>query len=269
MFSDDMESLSALSIELKSYLGITLNCIDLIETKITDNKNDLNENDLCELIDVAKTNVYRTLCVANNFIDADRLMKDKYSLNILTHDLTETIKRNLDTVERYVKTRGASLEFVCNVPDIFLVDTDESIIDRILLNLISNSIKYLPNENGRIIVKLELEGSIVKISVCDNGKGISKSFLPHVFDCYYTNENLRNTGVTTTRMGMYVSKMLANLLDGDISVESEPFMNTTFTLSMRKKQNTLNTVEFRSDSKDLYYKNYMQTVKCIFASLNF
>ncbi len=268
MIYDESGSLSALSHEIKTYIGISLSCIGLIEEKIAKVDNEQLQTDLNDLIDVAKTNTYKTLCIANNFIDADRLLKDKYSLNLLTHNLTDIINKNLKAVESYIKVRGAKLEFICNVPDVFLVCIDENIIDRILLNLLSNSIKNLPIENGRIVVLLEMENGIINISVRDNGKGITKSELPFVFDCHYSDESLHNANDNLTRMGLHVCKMLANLLDGDITVESQPFMSTNFTLHIPKKQIVLpNVAELRSENKEIYNEQHRHIVKCIFAGL--
>lgn len=107
------------------------------------------------------------------------------------------------------------------------IHTDRNKLESILENLISNAIKYTP-EGGEVAVSYSIDNGKLELIVADTGVGIQAVALPHIFDRYYRiAPDNRGTGI-----GLFLVKHYVNLLEGDISVISEPGNGTTFRLSL-------------------------------------
>lgn len=109
--------------------------------------------------------------------------------------------------------------FVINVPDgMRQVQADPDKLHQVLLNLVVNAIKYSP-DGGPIIVSVEEADEVIRFSVSDEGVGIAKEHIPHVFERFYRAAKPRG-GVAGTGLGLYVSKSLVEEMGGRIWAES-------------------------------------------------
>lgn len=112
---------------------------------------------------------------------------------------------------------------------------DKVKIKEIVLNLVSNAYKYTP-EGGRIVLRQrdypsDREGYVfVETIVSDNGVGMSKEYLPHLYEDFSREKNATEEGIQGTGLGMPIVKRLVDLMDGTISVDSELGKGTTFTI---------------------------------------
>lgn len=111
-----------------------------------------------------------------------------------------------------------------------LVPLDPVIVHEILINLLTNAVKYTP-ENGAIHVELALVGDRFVTSITDTGCGISQDDHDHVFSRFYRGENIRSEH-EGSGMGLYLVKSLCELSGCQISFESEPGHGTTFRFSV-------------------------------------
>ena len=114
---------------------------------------------------------------------------------------------------------------------------DKVKVQKILLNILSNAVKYTPN-GGKISLSVqekirEDEGlSDFTFVVKDNGIGISKEFLPYIFNSFSRERNATISGVSGTGLGMTITKRLVDAMGGKIEVESQQNMGTTVTVSI-------------------------------------
>lgn len=106
-------------------------------------------------------------------------------------------------------------------------------VDRILNNLISNAVRY-GGDGNYIGLALRENGEFVYIDIMDKGNGIEKAFARNVFDRLYTLEDSRNREIQGNGLGLTIAKSLALRLGGDILLESEPHVKTTFTVKLKK-----------------------------------
>ena len=150
------------------------------------------------------------------------LMKLEETLDIL---LDGEISRKQLTVNRNVNIRHAN------------VYCDALKIREIIMNLLSNAVKYT-SEGGKIVLDIEekpsaLDGFMtLQIRVSDNGIGISKEYIPHIFDAFTRERSSSESGIIGTGLGLHIVKSFVDLMNGDISVESESGKGTCFTVEI-------------------------------------
>ena len=108
-------------------------------------------------------------------------------------------------------------------PDVIL-DIDESRIELVLTNLISNAIKYTPS-NGKIQINMQSDGEIAQIKISDSGVGLSSEEIKDLFKKFSTIESpLKkdlNMDLGSTGLGLFISKEIIKLHQGEIWAESE------------------------------------------------
>ena len=150
------------------------------------------------------------------------LMKLEETLDIL---LDREISRKQLTVNRNVNIRHAN------------VYCDALKIREIIMNLLSNAVKYTL-EGGKIVLDIEEKPSArdgfmtLQIRVSDNGIGISKEYIPHIFDAFTRERSSSESGIIGTGLGLHIVKSFVDLMNGDISVESESGKGTCFTVEI-------------------------------------
>ena len=113
-------------------------------------------------------------------------------------------------------------------------------VKRILLNIVGNAIKYNKN-NGRVYItlvesKADDETMLVEFKCEDTGIGISKRFLPHVFDAFAQDSDVARSSYEGTGLGMPIAKSLVDKMGGTLEVESEKGIGTTFTMRIPFKK---------------------------------
>lgn len=111
----------------------------------------------------------------------------------------------------------------------FLLDTDMT--ERIINNLLSNAFKFTP-ANGKIVLKVVSNKDYVQVSVSDNGRGISKQDLPHIFERFFQTKDAKRAASGGTGIGLALSKELAETMGGQLIVQSEVDMGSTFSLTL-------------------------------------
>jgi signal transduction histidine kinase len=172
-------------------------------------------------------------------ISSDRLdstLKNLSDILTLTTDEIEKvqivlypeIQKTLDIVRSEVL--GETFEFRIDIPHRLQIMAVPSYLDSILLNLISNSIKYRnPDITCEIEIQAWSEGGLTHVSIRDNGLGIPLERVgKHVFGLYKTfhrNANARG-------LGLFMTKIQIDSMGGRISVESKPMKGSTFTFSL-------------------------------------
>jgi len=100
------------------------------------------------------------------------------------------------------------------------VKTDKSKLKQILVNLISNAIKFTDEINGKIAIGIERKGQMIHISIRDNGLGIEAADLAHIFDRFYQVKRDIATKTKGSGLGLSISRSLAEMLGGGIEVKS-------------------------------------------------
>jgi len=175
-------------------------------------------------VDAIKKNCFKALKLVTDVSDSSKL-RDGYLLPAFANTNIVDLVRNLteSTLSLMVK-KNLTLNFVCDFEE-KLMATDKTLIERVLLNLLSNSVKST-NVGGKIEVKLRDLGDRVEISVEDNGHGIKSENVEHIFERYHTTDRLRGRGI-----GLSIVREIVEVLGGEIGVKSKVGKGTKMTIA--------------------------------------
>lgn len=197
-------------------------------------KEELSE-DLRKRIRGVYRNAHRILSTVNQFLDLKKVDYGRKSLKCIKTNLSEFIREIVDMFQPQAIDKGIDLSLIseCDWVNVWI---DRSVIDRIMVNLISNAIKYTP-ANGTIKVVLGMSndnniGECIKISVSDNGIGLDSNFPNDLFDRYVRLENGTEYSEDGFGIGLDICRRYVMLHHGEIYGENRKngVKGSTFTV---------------------------------------
>jgi PAS domain S-box-containing protein len=151
-----------------------------------------------------------------DLLDISQILRGKMSLEETRVDLAQVIAAALETVRLSAESKSIQIEIISSP---CAVVGDAGRLQQVIWNLLSNAVKFTP-EGGKITVTLAAVGRSARICVADTGKGISRDFLPYVF------EHFRQEDYSTTRqfgglgLGLAIVRQLTEMHGGTVAVES-------------------------------------------------
>ena len=227
------EFLATLSHELRTPLNSILGWARLLRTKKFD------ENTTVRALDTIERNASLQAQLIEDILDVSRIIRGKLRLNLRPVNLVSVIESAIDTVRPTAEAKAIQLEFIIEISKLadcssssVVVSGDPARLQQVVWNLLTNGIKFTP-KGGKVEVRLDRADSYAQIRVLDTGIGISKDFLPYVFDRF------RQADATTTRshgglgLGLAIVRHLVDLHGGTIDVNSEgENQGTSFTVNL-------------------------------------
>ncbi len=162
-------------------------------------------------------------------IDTNRIPYNfaRIGINDFFEDVSEEIKTDLESA-------GIQFDYRTMVDDQVCIIADPEQLHRVIGNIISNSVKYLGRENGEIDISLLDVGDFVEVRIKDNGRGIRREDLPHIFDRFYRADDSRNSGTGGSGIGLSIVKKIIEDHGGKIWAESIQGQGTTMHFVLRK-----------------------------------
>ncbi len=218
--------LSIASHELRTPLTSIKGSLSLLKTGIVGKLNDSAAN----LVNIAETETDRLIRLINDLLDLAKIDAHRLPLTKKWCSVHEVIRTSLDGIQGLAKTAGIRL--VQNeIPDVE-AHIDKDRIQQVLMNLISNAIKYSPR-NGFIHIdgKIDLNRQLI-LSVTDQGKGIAPEDQELIFQKFRQVTNSENPLVKGTGLGLAIAKALVEEHQGMIGVQSVPHQGSTFYFSL-------------------------------------
>jgi signal transduction histidine kinase len=173
----------------------------------------------------------RMLRLVNDLLNVSRLETSRLKISPQPIQMEELIANVIDETLPLAISRNCQIKFVRPPQYLEKISLDVSLMRQVLINLISNAIKYSKEggEKNIVEVKLETKPPHLIISVIDQGVGIPANQQAHIFDKFYRVENAKIEG---SGLGLYIAKMIVELSGGTIWFESEESRGTTFCVSL-------------------------------------
>jgi signal transduction histidine kinase len=185
-----------------------------------------------DYLEIVKEEVMRLNRLVNELLDLARM--EAGEIHIVTKDfnINELIRRCIIKLESLIMEKN--LEIVANFEeeDVF-VRADIDAIERVILNLIHNAVKFTPEE-GIICLSTSIQKDNVLISVADNGIGMEKEELDMIWDRFYKSDKSRSRDKLGTGLGLAIVKNLINEHGQDVWAESEAGRGTTFYFTLKR-----------------------------------
>jgi PAS domain S-box-containing protein len=200
------ELLVNISHELKIPLNVISSTAQLLDMYYKSDSLENKKDTFIKYINSIKVNSYRLSKLINNIVDTSKIEAGFFELNLSNNNIVEIVEEIVMSVTNFTEIKGLNI--------IFDTDTEEKIIacdpekmERIVLNLISNAIKF-SNEGGEIFVNIKDLNEWIEISVKDNGVGIEKNNLDMIFDRYKQVDKSLSRNAEGTGIGLSLVKSI-------------------------------------------------------------
>lgn len=170
--------------------------------------------------------------LVNDMMDLSKIESGEEQLNITKFNLTEVIE-NIVNGFRIMHQASDTCEFKTSMPKEVLVMADKTKIEQVLYNLLINAVNHT-DDTKKIEVKVSAFGKRVKIQVIDNGEGIAKEDLPHIWTRYYKVDKTFKRSTKGTGLGLSIVKNILDKHRSNYGVQSELGKGSNFWFDLEK-----------------------------------
>jgi len=207
--------------DLKSPMSTVVSFTDLLE-QTYDN---LSKKEVLEYISITKKSALNTIELLENLIEWAKAQTRITIAKPTETNISDLINDNLIHIRNIIIAKNIDLEINCDKN--LTAVLDKNMTASIIRNLLTNAVKFT-NENGEINIRVQKDNSSILITVSDNGVGMSEEKLDSLFQIEYAKSSLGTNKEKGTGIGLILCKELANKQGGDIWVESELGVGSTF-----------------------------------------
>ncbi len=242
------EFLATVSHELRTPLTAILGWSRLLES------GSLDDRVAKQALETIWRNAKAQAQIIDDILDVSRIVTGNLYIDLSPLELAPVVENAINVVRPTADAKGIKIDAVLDtVPAV--VSGDANRLQQVIWNLLSNAVKFT-NKGGLVGLKLSQIGSAVEISVTDTGQGISRDFLPYVFDRF------RQADSTTTRqhgglgLGLAIARHLVEIHGGSIQAESPgEGQGATFTIRLPLIDSAVSIAEFEESGKHLLARN--------------
>jgi signal transduction histidine kinase len=229
---------SVVSHELRTPLTCIKSSVDMLQNTLDRDIPEVKR----ELLDTIGHHTGRLEDLVEDLLDATRLEAGQLTLSPQLTDLRRVVERTVSAFAPLVKNKGQVFEL--HLPEVLdPVQLDRRRIEQVLTNLISNAHRFAA-KGGHIGVSLTSENDHLRLTVSDDGPGISRDEQDRIFDKFYVVTDGR--GLAGVGLGLYIARQLVELHQGRIWVESEPGKGSSFHFTIPKVQTDASSVTHHS-----------------------
>ena len=227
--------LNNMSHDIRTPMNVILGYAQLME-------NELNGKDIPEVLEhleKLQQSGNLLLSIINNVLDMARIESGRMEIDENYCRIEDVWKSLFAVFDEKARKKNISLHYTMNVEHEHVL-TDVTKVKEILVNILSNAIKYTP-AGGSVMVyvdELPCDESgymIVRIRISDTGIGMSQDYLTKIFDAFTREQNTTKSKIAGTGLGMSIVKNYVDLLGGTIDVESELGKGSTFTVTLKHR----------------------------------
>jgi len=219
------EFVSTVSHELRTPLTAIKGSLELISLGTV---GDLDQ-EIAPIMDVAIRNTLRLSCLINDLLDIDKLASGKLELNLKEQRLMPIIDDAIALNSRFAEEYKVHLELVEGYD--CWVNVDSQRLQQILANFLSNAAKFSPL-NSQVDITVSAIGEMVRVSVKDNGPGISDDFKSKLFTRFSQGDGSDSRKSSGTGLGLAISKELATAMNAKVGCISKIKHGSTFYIDL-------------------------------------
>ena len=219
-----------ISHELKTPLNVIFSTTQLLELYLKNNAFINDPNKIYRNVQVMRQNCYRLSKLIANIVDLSKIKSGFFELNLYNINIVNLVEEIVQSIAEYVQEKGINIIFDTDVEEkIIACDPDK--IERIILNLVSNAIKFSePGENIFVVIADKVE--YVEITVKDNGIGIDENHLGEIFERFHQEMDSLYRNAEGSGLGLSLVKSIVELQGGKISVQSKKGEGSTFKIEL-------------------------------------
>ena len=238
------EFFANISHELRTPLNIILGTIQINGMAVKDEERPINREKIINNLNIEKQNCFRLLRLINNLVDSTKLDSGLLEMNMVDCNIVNIVEEITLSVADYINNNDLTLIFDTDIEE-KIVACDLDVIERIMLNLLSNSIKFTA-AGGSIFVNIFDGEEYITISIQDTGIGIPEDKLNLIFDRFRQVDKSFTRDYEGSGIGLSLVKLLVEMQGGTISVESRYGVGTKFIIKFPVK-----TLENNSYYRDI------------------
>ncbi|MCB2293568.1 CHASE3 domain-containing protein [Clostridium algoriphilum] len=236
------EYIANISHEFKTPLNVILAAAQLLDVYCDGGLLDEKKNLTVKHIDSIKRNSYRLSKLINNIVDLSKIEAGFFKLNLSNNNIVEVVEDMVMSVTDFTESKGLHIIFDTDIEE-KIIACDPEKIDKIVLNLISNAIKF-SNKGDEIFVDVKDEIEYVEVSVQDTGIGIEHKYLDTIFDKFNQVDKSLSRNAEGTGVGLSLVKSIIEMAGGSINVESEIGIGSKFTVKFPSKKVLQENIQF-------------------------
>ena len=216
------EFLANMSHEIRTPLTSILGYTDLAI-------NDLKSEDVEQYLETIKHNGHSLLVIINDILDLSKIEAGKFTIDPIPFSLHALLNGVCDLmkVRETEKNNKLMMNLSDDLPDLIICDPIR--VRQVLINLVGNALKF--TENGTVTVNPTLKDGQIFIDIIDTGIGMTKEQSESVFGSFNQADNSTSRKFGGTGLGLTISQRLAQILGGNITIQSEPEVGSTFTFT--------------------------------------
>ena len=225
---DDFVSMA--SHELKSPITILRGYTDLMKGDLAGPETDATRAQAIEYVGNMEATLERLGTLVDDILNVSRLEQNRLPITVVPSDLGEMLAPLVLDYSVAAEKKGLELRYVPLPEAVVMADPDR--VKQILVNVLSNAVKYTPK--GTVEVTVTDDRDTVSVTVADSGLGISAEDMEHLFSKFYRVRNAETERISGTGLGLWIAREIARKMGGDLTAESIHGVGSHFTLHLKK-----------------------------------
>jgi signal transduction histidine kinase len=250
------EFLATMSHELRTPLNAVIGYAELLDLGIAGSLTPVQHKQVTRIRDSAR----HLLGLVNEVLDLSKVEAGKLSVQVRAARIAEAVDAAMSLVQPAADTRDITL-VARNLETTTMYEGDQDRVRQIALNLLNNAVKFTP-PGGTVTVecgvgrhdaaaKISHEGACAFIRVSDTGVGIPRDRIASIFDPFVQVEGGHTRSSDGSGLGLTISRRLARLMGGDLTVQSTPGQGSIFTLWLKEASSAQReAAKWRAESPD-------------------
>ena len=242
------EFFTNISQKLKTPLNVINSAVQLLQMYCNSSSMTERKDSITKYIESAMQNCYRLSKLINNVVDLSKIEAGFFKLNLSNNNIVEIVENLVTSITAFTDSKNIRIVFDTNTEE-KIIACDSEKIERVVLNLISNAIKF-SDEGDEIFVQVKNRNEFVEILVKDNGIGIEKKDLDTIFDRFKQVDTSLSRNSEGTGIGLSLVRSIAELHGGSIHVQSEVGKGSKFTVMFPAKNVSHDNMLYNSNMKN-------------------